>query len=151
MSESEHEQRELLRTYYIDILMFAGYSRGEAEASAQDTLYLETQLAQWSLQSQPSAPPPPCNLTFLEDKLPGVPWRIMLKMVQEQCSIFDILCLDSILDNEPKAMLVSPSYLHILSRTLQTRAPEQWISLLRIRALDFYGNTLDGRFQHGAR
>jgi hypothetical protein len=37
-AEAEHNQRELLLTYYIDILMFSGYPRELAETSAKQAL-----------------------------------------------------------------------------------------------------------------
>jgi predicted metalloendopeptidase len=51
------------------------------------------------------------------------------------------------MDNEPKALIVSPAYIQIISHTLQTRPPAEWISLLRVRILNHYGSSLDQRFQ----
>jgi hypothetical protein len=39
-SEAEHAQRELLLSYFIDILMFSGYPRDLAETSAKQALYI---------------------------------------------------------------------------------------------------------------
>jgi predicted metalloendopeptidase len=98
---NEVQQREKLKTYYIDILMYAGYPREEAEVTAQNAIYDETQLAQYMQGAQATAPPSGKNLTWLEKTLPGIPWRVMLEMVQQECVSFDeMMCLDSVLDNE---------------------------------------------------
>jgi len=43
--------------------------------------------------------------------------------------------------------VVAPEFLHIISETLPRRDPKTWVSLLRTRALDFFGASLDARFQ----
>ena len=56
------------------------------------------------------------------------------------CVDSDTICIDSILDDEPKITVVTPAYLHIMSETLPRRDPRTWVGLLRTRALDFFGS-----------
>ena len=46
---------------------------------------------------------------------------------------------------------MAPEFLHIISETLPRRDPKTWVSLLRTRALDFFGASLDASSLMGLR
>lgn len=118
----------------------AGYQRDEAELSAKDAVYDETMLAQYKAAEPRSPPPPERNVSWLVQHLPGIPWRKTFSTLQQMCFESDTTCLESVLDDdEPKIIVVSPAYLTIISETLPRRDPRTWVSLLRTRALDFFG------------
>lgn len=135
--EDREEGQQKLLEFFRKLNELAGSSPDEADLIANQTLSLETQLAEWRLNAPVIHDPLGPELSSLSDLMrlyPSVPWRQGFEAIAEGCSSFNYTCNERLLADDKLIVVTNSKFFALLDVALsnETMLNTSWKPLLVI-------------------
>jgi predicted metalloendopeptidase len=133
--EDREEGQQKLLEFFRKLNELAGSSPEEADNIANQTLALETQLAEWRLNKPVITDPLGPELSSLSELVelcPSIPWRKAFEAIAEGCSSFNYTCNERLLADDKLVVVTNVNFFSSLDAALsnETMLNTSWKPLL---------------------
>jgi putative endopeptidase len=151
-----------LQKEFASLNRLTGLSAEAADATAQETMDIETRIAslwsqepfQYYIDHFPGGLPD-VSLATLEVSMPHLPWRLTLAKLVEECGIYNASCnaLRAVVEGEDGAAdaeifnMDMPAYFRALSQAIDDHPPQSWIPILRSHVVKQWAPLLGRKFE----
>ena len=113
--------RAHILTFFTTLNLLAGSTRGEADLAAQQTLSMETMLAQWRVDEPRFDDPLGPELTSLLELIslcPNMPCKMIFENMAADCSAYNYLCNEQLLHDHKLIINAAPAFFGNLNTAL---------------------------------